>query len=106
MRCALRWIPLPTTNVGPFSPPLIQRLVCSNPSPAYIARVASVFNNNGKGVRGDLQAVIKVILLDDEGVVTRASQPAGWGKLRDRCCGWRRWRAPLALPHRTIMEYR
>lgn len=54
-------------NVGPFlSRRLIQRLVMSNPSPQYIARVATVFNNNGSGVRGDLKAVIKAIFLDDE----------------------------------------
>ena len=45
---------------------LIQRLVKSNPSPAYVNRVATVFNNNGKGVRGDLQAVIRAILVDPE----------------------------------------
>jgi|SRR5665213_1363238 len=54
-------------NVGPFiGKQLIQHLVSSNPSPAYIARVASVFNDNGAGVRGDLQAVIRAILLDPE----------------------------------------
>ena len=54
-------------NVGPFiSSILIQHLVTSNPSPAYIARVASVFDDNGQGVRGDLQAVIRAILLDPE----------------------------------------
>jgi uncharacterized protein (DUF1800 family) len=54
-------------NVAPFiSVRLIQRLVTSNPSPAYVQRVASVFNNNGFGVRGDLGAVVKAILLDDE----------------------------------------
>ena len=54
-------------NVGPFiSYRLIQRLVKSNPSPAYISRVASKFNNNGSGVRGDMKAVIKAILLDAE----------------------------------------
>jgi uncharacterized protein (DUF1800 family) len=54
-------------NVGPFiSKQLIQRLVTSNPSPAYVARVADKFNNNGQGVRGDLKAVIKAILLDVE----------------------------------------
>ncbi|UTA68717.1 DUF1800 family protein [Emticicia sp. 21SJ11W-3] len=54
-------------NVGPFmARRLIQRMVSSNPTPAYIARVASVFNDNGKGVRGDLKAVIKAILLDPE----------------------------------------
>jgi uncharacterized protein (DUF1800 family) len=54
-------------NVGPFiSYRLIQRLVKSNPSPAYVARVASAFNDNGNGVRGDMQAIIKAILLDEE----------------------------------------
>ncbi|MBC7502420.1 MAG: DUF1800 family protein [Herminiimonas sp.] len=54
-------------NVAPFiSRQLIQRLVCSNPSPGYIARVATVFNNDGAGVKGNLKAVLKAILLDDE----------------------------------------
>ena len=55
-------------NVGPFiCRQLIQRLVTSNPSPAYVARVAAVFNNNGTGVRGDLKAVRRrAILLDTE----------------------------------------
>ncbi|MEM6801973.1 MAG: DUF1800 domain-containing protein [Bacteroidota bacterium] len=53
-------------NVGPFiSRLLIQRLVSSNPSPDYIFRVATVFNDNGKGVRGDLGAVLTAILTDD-----------------------------------------
>ena len=46
-------------NVGPFiGKQLIQRLVTSNPSPAYVGRVAAVFNNNGSGVRGDMKAVV------------------------------------------------
>jgi uncharacterized protein (DUF1800 family) len=54
-------------NVGPFiSRRLIQRLVTSNPSPQYIARVATTFNNNGHGERGDLKAVVKAILTDPE----------------------------------------
>jgi len=54
-------------NVGPFiSKQLIQRLVTSNPSPAYVGRVARRFNDNGSGVRGDLGAVVRAILLDDE----------------------------------------
>ena len=54
-------------NVGPFiSIRLIQRLVTSNPSPSYVARVAAVFNDNGQGVRGDLAAVVRAILLDPE----------------------------------------
>ena len=55
------------SNVGPFvGKRLIQRLVTSNPSPAYISRVAAVFANNGSGVRGDMKAVLKAILLDPE----------------------------------------
>jgi len=54
-------------NVGPFiSRGLIQRLVTSNPSPDYVARVASVFNNNGSGIRGDLGAVVRAILMDPD----------------------------------------
>lgn len=54
-------------NVGPFFARLmIQRLIKSNPSPAYIDRVASAFNDNGAGVRGDMKAFVKAILLDPE----------------------------------------
>jgi uncharacterized protein (DUF1800 family) len=54
-------------NIAPFvSLRLIQHLVTSNPSPAYLARVAAVFRNNGKGVAGDMKAVVKAILLDPE----------------------------------------
>jgi hypothetical protein len=54
-------------NVGPFiSKLLIHDLVTSNPSPAYVGRVAAVFNNNGASVRGDLRAVVRAILLDPE----------------------------------------
>lgn len=68
-------------NVGPFiSKQLILRLVTSNPSPDYIARVASVFNNNGQNVRGDLQAVVKAILLDPN---ARARPSNRFGKLRE-----------------------
>jgi uncharacterized protein (DUF1800 family) len=68
-------------NVGPFiSQQLIQRLVTSNPSPAYIQRVATVFNNNGQGVRGDLLAVAKAILTDPEAVAPGVNT---YGKLRE-----------------------
>ena len=54
-------------NVGPFiAYRLIQRLIRSNPSTEYVGRVASKFNDNGQGVRGDMKAVIKAILLDEE----------------------------------------
>jgi uncharacterized protein (DUF1800 family) len=66
-------------NVGPFiSRRLIQRLVTSNPSPGHIYRVASVFNDNGQGVRGDLQAVVRAILMDyDARGPALATQGAG-----------------------------
>ena len=54
-------------NVAPFiSKQLIQRLITSNPTSQYVERIASVFNDNGEGVRGDLAAVVKAIYLDDE----------------------------------------
>jgi len=54
-------------NVGPFiSQQLIQHLVTSNPTPAYVGRVAATFANNGQGVRGDLSAVVRAILTDTE----------------------------------------
>jgi uncharacterized protein (DUF1800 family) len=69
-------------NVGPFiGRQLIQRLVCSNPSPAYVQRVANVFNDNGQGQRGDLRAVIRAILLDREARSLSASPSSG--KLRE-----------------------
>lgn len=69
-------------NVAPFiSAQLIQRLVTSNPTPAYVGRVASVFNNNGNGIKGDLKAVVKAILLDEEALST--TKPASFGKLKE-----------------------
>ncbi len=54
-------------NVGPFvATQLIQHLVKSNPSPAYVSRVAAAFNSNSQGVRGDMQATIAAVLLDPE----------------------------------------
>ncbi|MEL6300506.1 MAG: DUF1800 domain-containing protein [Pseudomonadota bacterium] len=65
-------------NVGPFiGRQLIQRLVTSNPSPDYIERVATAFNDNGFGVRGDMQAVIRAVLLDPE---ARSAPDAGSAK--------------------------
>ena len=65
-------------NVGPFiATRLIQRLVTSNPSPAYVARVATIFNDNGSGVRGDLGAVVKTILLDPEARSTSGTDIRG-----------------------------
>ena len=55
------------SNIAPFiSKQLIMRLVKSNPTPAYVARIATIFNDNGAGVKGDLKAVVRAILLDKE----------------------------------------
>lgn len=82
-------------NVGPFiGRQLIQRLVCSNPSAAYVGRITKIFNNDGQGVRGNLKAVVKAILLDDE-----ARQPPspgttsfnGYGKLKEPVLRLAQW---------------
>ena len=71
-------------NVGPYiCRQLIQRLVTSNPSQGYLYRVTSVFNNNGSGVRGDLQAVIQAILLDYEARSTDLLSVPNYGKQRE-----------------------
>jgi len=70
-------------NVGPFMVKrLIQFLVTSNPSPAYMTRVVAVWNNNGSGVRGDLRTVVRAILLDDEARNPSAAS-VSYGKLRE-----------------------
>jgi uncharacterized protein (DUF1800 family) len=79
-------------NVGPFfGRQMIQRLVTSNPSPAYIARVASAFNNNGAGVRGDMKAVWVAILLDDEARGAGSLADTGFGKLREPILRFAQW---------------
>jgi uncharacterized protein (DUF1800 family) len=71
-------------NVGPFiGKQLIQRLVTSNPTPEYIARVSAVFADNGQGVRGDLAAVVKAILLDPEARTCAALEAPDFGRLRE-----------------------
>ncbi len=70
-------------NVGPFvSKILIQHLVTSDPTPAYVGRVAASFNNNGAGVRGDMKAVVRAILLDPEARGDVKTDP-NYGKLRE-----------------------
>ena len=70
-------------NVGPFiSKLLIQQLVTSNPTPAYVGRVAGKFNDNGSGVRGDLKAVVRAILLDPEARGNVKTDP-DYGHLRE-----------------------
>lgn len=73
-------------NIAPFvSLRLIQHLVTSNPSPAYIARVAAVFRNNGKNVAGDMKAVLKAVLLDSEARKgdTLGADTLAFGKMRE-----------------------
>jgi uncharacterized protein (DUF1800 family) len=71
-------------NVGPFvARLLIQRLITSNPSPGYIQRVAAAFANDGQGVRGDMKAVIKAILLDSEARDPAMMNDPAFGKLRE-----------------------
>ena len=81
-------------NVGPFmARRLIQNLVTSNPSAAYIGRVAAVFNNNGSGVRGDMAAVVKAVLLDSEARDSATAAGSTFGKLREpivRMANWMR----------------
>ena len=79
-------------NVPPFvSKQLIQRLVTSNPSPAYVGRVSAVFANNGAGVRGDMKSIFAAVLLDNE-----ARSPAGladmnFGRLREPMLRFVQW---------------
>ena len=84
-------------NVGPFiSRQLIQRLVTSNPSRAYVARVATVFNDDGSGKgtalerRGNLRAVLRALLLDDE-ARSAVIGAAGSGKLREPMLRFSAW---------------
>lgn len=71
-------------NTGPFlAKGLIQHLVTSNPSPAYVYRVAQAFANNGQGVRGDMKAVIKAILTDYEARAELVTGYEGYGHLRE-----------------------
>lgn len=79
-------------NVGPFiGSQLIKRFVTSNPSPAYVARVSATFANNGAGVRGDMKAVLRAVLLDPEARdLTRLADPT-WGKLREPLVRFGQW---------------
>jgi uncharacterized protein (DUF1800 family) len=71
-------------NVGPFiGRQLIQRLVTSNPSPAYVGRVTAAFNNNGSGERGDMKAVVRAILTDNEARDNYIAGNTIFGKLRE-----------------------
>ena len=99
INAALDQIVLHATIAPNVSRQLIQRFVTSNPSPAYIQRVSTVFNDNGSGVRGDLGAVIRAILLDDE---ARRLPRANEGKLREPLlrltAAWRALDVELGIP--------
>jgi uncharacterized protein (DUF1800 family) len=75
-----------------FSKQMILHLVTSNPSPAYVNRVAQVFKNDGTGVRGNLQAVITAILMDPEArdTTTDTANPQ-WGKVRESLLRYTEW---------------
>ena len=79
-------------NVGPFlAYRLIQQLVTSNPSPAYVGRVAAAFNGNAAGVRGDLKATVKAVLLDPEARSLANLQTPAFGKLREPVLRLTQW---------------
>lgn len=88
-------------NVGPFiGRQLIQRMVTSNPSAAYIGRVAAAFNDDGNGVRGNMKAVVSALLLDDEARDPANALSTTFGRLREpmmRFVNWgRAWNATSA----------
>src|SRR6202012_2197897 len=85
-----------------FSKQMIQHLVTSNPSPAYINRVAQVFINDGTGVRGNLQAVISAILLDPEARDTATAQTnPQYGKVREALLRYTEWARAFTAQSRT-----
>jgi len=89
-------------NVGPFiGRQLIQHLVASNPSPAYVGRVAAVFANNGAGARGDLAAVVKAVLLDDEARRAPSASDTTRGKLREPIVRFVQWARTFNLSSPT-----
>jgi uncharacterized protein (DUF1800 family) len=89
-------------NVGPFiGRQLIQRLVASHPSPAYVARVTAAFNNNGAGVRGDLKAVIRAVLLDTEARSAPVPGQTTRGKLREPIQRFVQWARSFGLSSPT-----
>ena len=95
-------------NTGPFfAKQMIQRLVTINPSPAYVARVATKFANNGRGVRGDLKAVFKAILLDPEArQLDAGGTHSSFGKLREpmvRFIQWARTFSAVSVKDQTIV---
>ena len=93
-------------NVGPFiANRLILRLTTSNPTAAYVGRVAAIFNNDGTGVRGNLLAVLRAILFDTEAVNGYANNPTTFGKLKEPLLRQTAiWRAFKSTPN-TFLRY-
>ncbi len=92
-------------NVGPFiGKQLILKLVTSNPTPEYIERVANVFADNGLGVRGDLGATVRAVLMDPEALLGHLDDPKVFGKLKEPMLKftalWRAFGAEGAVPGR------
>ncbi len=89
-------------NVGPFfGRQMIQRLVTSNPSPAYVQRVATVFNDDGTGVRGNLRAVWKAILMDAEARAAPDGSAPLAGKLREPMVRLVQWARTVGVSSAT-----
>ncbi len=89
-------------NAGPFfSRQMIQHLVTSNPSPAYVQRVATIFNDNGSGVRGDLKAVWTAILTDPEALAAPTSDQTLSGKLREPMLRFVQWARTVGITSAT-----
>jgi len=86
-------------NVPPFiAKHFIQRFVTSNPTPEYVERVANVFANNGDGERGDLEAVIRAVLTDDEAINGHLTL-TNFGKIKEPVMRWSQlWRTLEAVP--------
>jgi uncharacterized protein (DUF1800 family) len=85
-----------------FSKQMIQHLVTSNPSPAYVNRIAQIFINDGTGTRGNLQAVISAILLDPEARDTATAQTdAQYGKVREATLRYTEWARAFTAQSRS-----
>ena len=89
-------------NVGAFfGRQMIQKLVTSNPSPAYVQRVASAFNSNGSGQRGDLAAVWSAILTDPEALGAPDAGQTAAGKLREPMLRFVQWARTVGVASAT-----
>src|SRR5574337_1157690 len=85
-------------NVGPFiARQMIQRLVTSNPSPGYVARVAAAFNDDGHGVRGSMKSLFAAVLLDDEARGPGGLADPSFGKLREPMLRFVQWGRTFGL---------